>query len=81
MTDQTELVSAEQIQRVILLVRGHKVLIDRELASMYGVETKQLNRSVRRNLDRFPPDFMFQLTAAEAEAKRTLSGGWAGKGG
>ena len=74
MADRTEVVSAEQIQQVILLVRGHKVLLDRELALMYGVETKYLNKTVRRNLDRFPPDFMFQLTAAEAESLRCQFG-------
>lgn len=54
----------------MLLIRGQRVLLDRDLAALYGVETKNLNRAVKRNLDRFPADFMFQLTADEAEASR-----------
>ena len=49
----------------ILVLRGHKVMIDADLAELYGVSTKRLNEQVRRNATRFPPDFMFQLTAAE----------------
>jgi hypothetical protein len=52
------------------MIRGHKVLLDSDLASLYQVETKALNRAVRRNQDRFPEDFMFQLTAAEVESLR-----------
>jgi hypothetical protein len=50
---------------MILLVRGQKVMVDSDLANLYGVETGVLNRSVKRNIERFPPDFMFQLTAEE----------------
>ena len=56
---------AEQIERSILLVRGHKVMLDADLAALYGVATKVLVQSVRRNLNRFPEDFMFQLTFQE----------------
>lgn len=63
-------VPAERIERSILLIRGQKVMLDSDLAELYGVETKNLNKAVKRNLDRFPGDFMFQLTAAEAEALR-----------
>lgn len=59
------LVHTERIEALILMIRGHKVLLDRDLAVLYGVETKALNQAVRRNRDRFPPDFMFQLTAEE----------------
>jgi len=52
----------EKITRAILLIRGQKVILDSHLAELYGVETKSLNRAVRRNLARFPGDFMFQLT-------------------
>lgn len=52
----------------ILVIRGQKVLLDSDLAALYQVETKALNRAVRRNIDRFPDDFMFQLTAEEAES-------------
>jgi hypothetical protein len=60
----------EQIEQVILLIRGQRVILDRDLAALYGVETKNLNKAVRRNLDRFRPDFMLQLTVEEAERSR-----------
>ena len=56
------LVPVERIERVILVIRGHKVLLDTDLALLYEVETKALNRAVKRNLERFPADFMFQPT-------------------
>ena len=59
------LVPAERIERSILLIRGEKVMLDADLASLYGVTTKRLNEQVRRNLGRFPPDFLFKLTAEE----------------
>ena len=62
------------IEQIILLVRGQKVILDRDLASLYGVPTKSLNRAVKRNLDRFPSDFMIQLTAEEAESSRCQIG-------
>jgi phage regulator Rha-like protein len=55
----------ERIARSILVLRGHKVMLDSDLAELYGVETKMLNRAVKRNLKRFPPDFMFQLNSQE----------------
>jgi len=54
-----------KIQRRILLIRGEKVILDADLAEAYGVPTKALNQAIRRNRDRFPEDFMFQLTKAE----------------
>jgi hypothetical protein len=60
-------IPAERIERRILLLRGQKVMLDSDLAELYGVETKVLNQAVRRNKERFPEDFMFQLTADEAE--------------
>jgi hypothetical protein len=62
-----------QIERMILLVRGHKVMLDRDLAALYDVGTKALNQAVRRNLDRFPEDFMFELTWEEVEALPAVS--------
>jgi hypothetical protein len=59
------LVPAELIERRILFLRGEKVMLDLDLAGLYGVETKVLNQAVRRNLERFPSDFMFQLTRQE----------------
>jgi hypothetical protein len=55
----------ERIERSILLIRGLKVILDRDLAEMYDVETFNLNKAVKRNIDRFPQDFMFQLTQKE----------------
>jgi hypothetical protein len=52
----------ERIERSILLLRGERVMLDSDLAELYGVETRRLNEQVRRNLHRFPSDFMFQLT-------------------
>ncbi len=66
----TTLVPAERIDRAIILLRGHKVMLDADLAQLYAVETKALNRAVKRNLDRFPVDFMFQLTPEEAKELR-----------
>jgi hypothetical protein len=66
-----ELVPEERIEKAILLIRGHKVMLDRDLAELYGVPTGRLDEQVRRNLRRFPDDFMFQLTAEEATASRS----------
>jgi len=55
----------ERVERSILLIRGHKVILDRDLGELYGVETRVLNQAVRRNIRRFPPDFMFQLSLEE----------------
>ena len=63
----TQLVPVERVERLIHLVRGEKVLLDADLADLYGVTTGALNRAVKRNASRFPPDFMFQLTAGEAQ--------------
>ncbi|MBL4656840.1 MAG: ORF6N domain-containing protein [Flavobacteriales bacterium] len=63
----TELIPVEKIDRSILLIRGHKVMLDVDLALIYGVNTKRLNEQVKRNSERFPPDFMFQLTTEEKE--------------
>jgi len=75
--------STEPIERQILLLRGHKVLLDADLAALYGVTTKRLNEQVRRNPSRFPDDFMFRLTADEAEVLRsqiaTSKGGRGGR--
>ena len=58
----------EVIKSKIYEIRGQRVMLDRDLAQMYGVETKVLNQAVRRNLDRFPEDFMFMLTSSECKA-------------
>ena len=66
--------AAKQIEQTILLIRGQKVMLDRDLADLYGVETKQLKRAVRRNVHRFPPDFMFELTRKEYNSLRSQFG-------
>ena len=63
-------VSVQLIERRIYLIRGHKVMIDVDLAELYGVPTKRLNQQVQRNNTRFPKDFMFQLTKEETENLR-----------
>jgi ORF6N domain len=68
---RTGLVPLERITRAILVLRGQRVILDRELAAIYGVTTKRLNEQVKRNAERFPEDFMFQLTAEEAELSRS----------
>ena len=64
-------VSIESVSESILILRGQKVLLDFSLAELYGVQTKALNQAVRRNLERFPDDFMFQLTREEVENLRS----------
>jgi hypothetical protein len=65
-TQKAEIISLDVIERRILALRGHSVMFDRDLALLYGVETRTLNQAVKRNLDRFPSDFMFRLTTKEA---------------
>jgi len=64
------LVPREQIEQIILLIRGHRVMLDADLAELYEVETKAFNRAVTRNMERFPDDFMFRLTKKEYEDLR-----------
>src|SRR5213082_1287914 len=70
-TSRASTVAVEDISRAILVLLGHKVLLDTELAALYGVSAKRFNEQVRRNRDRFPADFMFQLTAEESRALRS----------
>src|SRR4030066_2063089 len=67
MLKDRSLIPIERIERSILLIRGQKVMLDRDLAYLYGVTTKVLNQAVKRHKDRFPEDFMFQLTMEEAK--------------
>lgn len=73
---------SERIEKTILLLRGHKIILDRDLAAMYGVSTRDLNRAVSRNLDRFPDDFMLQLTRPEFNDLKFQFGtsSWGGTG-
>ena len=63
-----------EVETLIYLVRGQKVMLDEDLASLYGVETRVLTRAVRRNADRFPPDFMFELSDQEVMRLRSQIG-------
>ena len=73
-------VTEEKILNKIYYIRDHKVMLDEDLAELYAVETKQLKRQVRRNIDRFPEDFMFELTKDELENLRSQIGtsSWGG---
>jgi len=68
-----ELVPLTRVVEAIVVVRGHRVMLDEDLAALYCVEVKVLNQAVKRNVDRFPEDFMFQLTEEEAAALRSQS--------
>lgn len=65
------LVPLERIEKAILFIRGHKVLLDSTLAELYGVPVKALNQAVKRNIGRFPEDFMFQLTEEDHQCLRS----------
>ncbi len=73
--------TAQRIDRSIFLLRDEKVMLDKDIASLYGVATKVLLQAVKRNLDRFPRDFMFQLTPEEVEILRsqTVTSSWGGR--
>ena len=70
MSPKTEAISSERIERSILVIRGHKVILDSDLAVLYGVSVGRLNEAVKRNRDRFPVDFMFQLSREEFDSLR-----------
>ena len=65
MTAKESLTRVERIERLILVIRGQRIMLDADLARLYGVSTKRLNEQVKRNRERFPARFMFQLTAEE----------------
>jgi hypothetical protein len=75
------LVPDERIERRIYLFRGHKVMLDSDLAPLYGVSVSRLNEAVKRRRERFPPDFLFQLTRAESESLLSQSAIAKGRGG
>jgi hypothetical protein len=75
------IIPRERITSVIFLIREQKVILDRDLADLYGITTSQLKQAVRRNISRFPPDFMFELTAGEADPIRLYTEGRIGRGG
>ena len=63
----TSIVPVKEVHNKILFIRGQKVILDTDLAALYGVPTKRLNEQIKRNNERFPPDFMFQLTKKEKD--------------
>lgn len=67
----TNMIAIEGLAQRILLIRGQKVMLDADLAELYGIPTKRFNEQVKRNIDRFPADFMFQLSVEEHEALRS----------
>ena len=75
-----EIIPIERIAASIYIIRGQKVMQDADLAALYGVETKVFNQAVRRNTDRFPEDFLFQLTNEETENWRSqiVTSNWGG---
>ncbi|MGA1842987.1 MAG: ORF6N domain-containing protein [bacterium] len=78
-----ELIVKKRILSTIMVIRGEKVILDSDLAALYGVETRRLNEQVRRNIDKFPSDFMFQLTKKEFDDLKSQiaisSSGWGGR--
>ena len=68
---EQSLVPVERIERAIIVLREHRVMLDTDLATMYDVDTRALVQAVKRNIERFPEDFMFQLTAEEFECLRS----------
>ena len=74
----TTIVPGVAIERRLLMLRGERVILDRDLADLYAVSTKALNQAVRRNIERFPPDFAFLLTAQEVAILRsqTVTSSW-----
>jgi hypothetical protein len=78
-----ELVAEKRILRTIMVIHGQKVILDSDLAELYGVETRRLNEQVRRNIDKFPEDFMFQLTKEEFDNLKSQIAisrtGWGGR--
>ena len=68
---ESETLQLPRIEHQILIIRGQKVMLDSDLAELYGVETKRFNEAIKRNVARFPEDFMFQLSSDEAESLRS----------
>jgi hypothetical protein len=78
---QTAVIPIERIEGRILMIRGQRVILDADLATLYGVTTKRLNEQVKRNSERFPGDFMFRLTSVESDVLRSQIATSKGRGG
>ncbi len=77
-----KLLPSERIEKAIYLLRGQKIILDSDIADLYGIETRILVQAVKRNLDRFPEDFMFQLSTEEFKILRSqtvISRSWGGR--
>ena len=81
MGKKKDIVPVERVQSFILSIRSHNVILDHDLATLYGVETRRLNEQVKRNSERFPEDFVFQLTGQEMDALRSQNATSKGRGG
>ena len=81
MAESTSIIPAKRIEQCVLLIRGHKVMLDQDLANLYGIDTRTLNQAVSRQQTRFPEDFMFQLSTEEFEVLRSQSVISKGRGG
>ena len=81
MPKQELVIASEKIEQSILLVRAQRVILDSDLATLYGTSTRLLNKAVKRNQARFPSDFVFQLSADEFSSLRSQSGTSKGRGG
>ena len=71
MPEKKSILKTADIEEIIYLIRGERVMLDSDLAGLYGVTTKRLNEQVKRNIDRFPDDFMFRLTKDEFDNLRS----------
>ena len=80
MEDTTEIISLESIRKCVYMIRGQQVMLDSDLAAIYGYELKAMNQQVKRNIERFPDDFMFQLTKEEFENLKSqfVTSSWGG---
>lgn len=78
MDKKITIVTAEQMENLIYVIRGHKVMLDVDLAKIYGYETKNFNRQVKNNIEKFPSDFMFQLTEDEILRCKNFTSSWGG---
>jgi hypothetical protein len=78
-----EVIAEKRILKTIMVIRGEKVILDSDLAELYGVETRRLNEQVRRSIPKFPDDFMFQLSKEEFDSLKSQiaisSSGWGGR--
>jgi hypothetical protein len=79
--NENTIIPSEVIERRIIFIRGQKVMLDRHLAELYGVPTMRLNEAVKRNVKRFPPDFMFQLSVDENDSLMSQFATSKGRGG